>query len=82
MQISPRYEGPPLISMDGADDDQLVPVVRQRRRIEAMLAGLSDEQWRSESRCEGWTNQDVVAHIIGVNAFWLASVMALSLIHI
>lgn len=76
MKISPRYDGPPLISIDGAPDDQLAPVVRQRRRMEAMLADLRDEQWQAPSRCEGWTVQDVTAHIVGVNAFWEASVRA------
>ena len=38
MKISPRYDGPPLIAIDGAAGDQLAPVVRQRRRMEAMLA--------------------------------------------
>jgi uncharacterized protein (TIGR03083 family) len=76
MKISPRYEGPPLISIDGAPDDQLLPVVRQRRRMEGMLAALSDEQWRAPSRCEGWTAQDVISHIVGVNTFWEASVRA------
>ena len=76
MKISPRYDGPPLISIDGAPDDQLAPVVRQRRRMEAMLAELSAEDWNAPSRCEGWTVQDVIAHIIGVNTFWEASVRA------
>ena len=76
MKISPRYDGPPLISIDGAPDDQLAPVVRQRRRMETMLAGLSDEQWRAPSRCDGWTVQDVISHLNGVNTFWEASVRA------
>ena len=76
MLLSPRYDGPTLVSFDGAADDQLAPVVRQRRRMETMLGRLDEEQWRTESRCEGWTVHDVTAHIIGVNAFWQASVMA------
>jgi uncharacterized protein (TIGR03083 family) len=74
--VSPRYEGPPIISITGALDDQLAPVSRQRRRLESMLVALSLEDWGSASRCEGWTVQDVVAHVVGVNAFWLASVRA------
>lgn len=76
MLVSPRYEGPPIISIWGAPDDQLAPVSRQRRRFEAMLVDLSPEEWSSGSRCEGWTVQDVVAHIVGVNAFWNVSVLA------
>jgi uncharacterized protein (TIGR03083 family) len=76
MLISPRYDGPPIISITGAPNDQLAPVVRQRRRLEALLAGLSDDQWKSPSRCAEWSIQDVVAHLDGVNAFWHASVAA------
>jgi uncharacterized protein (TIGR03083 family) len=76
MLVSPRYEGPPIISIAGEPGDQLEAVVRQRRRFESMLDGLGDDDWRSATRCEGWTVQDVVAHIVGVNAFWNASVSA------
>lgn len=76
MLLSPRYDGPPIISIDGPPDDQRAPVTRQRRRMEAMLADLSDGDWRSASRCDGWTVQDVVAHLVGVNAFWTSSVSA------
>jgi uncharacterized protein (TIGR03083 family) len=41
-----------------------------------MLVDLSDGDWSSPSRCDGWTVQDVVAHIVGVNDFWHASVRA------
>lgn len=41
-----------------------------------MVGGLSLEEWSSASRCEDWTVQDVVAHIVGVNAFWRVSVRA------
>jgi uncharacterized protein (TIGR03083 family) len=44
--------------------------------MESLLADLSDDQWQSPSRCAGWTVQDVVAHLVGVNAFWEASVVA------
>lgn len=41
-----------------------------------MLAELTDDQWGRASRCEGWTARDVVAHLVGVNKFWNASVLA------
>jgi len=74
MKISPRYDGPPLISIDGAPGDQLAPVVRQRRRMETMLAALGADDWKAPSRCEGWNVQDVISHIVGVNKFWELSV--------
>lgn len=74
--VSPRYEGPPIISIAGTPADQLAPVVRQRRRFAAMIVELSNDDWRLASRCDGWAVQDVVAHLVGVNAFWRASVLA------
>ena len=41
-----------------------------------MLIALSDDDWRAPTRCEGWTVQDVVAHMVGVNAFWEGSVLS------
>src|SRR4029079_1466349 len=76
MEISPRYEGPPIISIDGPLDDQRVPVTRQRERLEVMLVALSEDDWRAPTRCDGWSVQDVVAHMVGVNAFWEGSVVS------
>ena len=44
--------------------------------MHATLAELSAEQWASPSRCDGWTVRDVVAHLVGVNAFWQMSTIA------
>lgn len=74
MEVSPRYDGSPIISIAGAPGDQFAPVVRQRRRTQAMLADLSDDEWRSATRCEAWSVQDVVAHMVSVNDFWTASI--------
>jgi uncharacterized protein (TIGR03083 family) len=41
-----------------------------------MIVNLSVDDWRSASRCDRWTVQDVVAHIAGVNGFWRASLLA------
>jgi uncharacterized protein (TIGR03083 family) len=76
MRVTPRYDGPALLQIAGPVDDQLVPVTRQRRRFEAMLAGLTDDEWSAPTRCDGWTVQDVAAHLVGVNAFWQMSITA------
>ena len=76
MRVTPRYDGPALLEIAGPLDDQLVPLTRQRRRFETMLAGLTDDEWRAPTRCDGWTVQDVAAHLVGVNAFWQMSIMA------
>ena len=76
VKLSPRYEAPAIITMDGSADDQLAPVVRQRQRFAKTLAGLGDAEWNAPTRCEGWSVQDVVAHMITVNGFWQMSTVA------
>ena len=76
MKLTPRYEGPPVLTIDGSADDQLVPVTRQRRRMETILAPLSDDAWQTPSRCDGWAIRDVIAHLVTVNGFWEMSVRA------
>lgn len=76
MEISPRYDAAPVIEMDGPIDDQRTTVVRQRRRLETLLSAFGDEQWQTPSRCDGWTAQDVVAHLTGTNHFWRLAIEA------
>ena len=73
---SPRYGGPPIISIDGAPDDQLIPMIRQRKRFEEMLVRLDSDEWGTPSRCDTWTVRDVAAHLVGVNSFWKGSILA------
>lgn len=75
MQIMPRYDGPPIITVAGGNEVGEA-FVRQRRRLHATLAELSDDAWRVQSRCDGWTVQDVAAHLAGVNRFWHGSITA------
>lgn len=76
VQISPRYDGPAVLTMDGSVPDPGLAVTRQRRRMERMLAELSPGEWASPSRCAAWSVRDVVAHLVTVNRFWEASVRA------
>jgi uncharacterized protein (TIGR03083 family) len=76
MQITPRYDGPTIIEMDGDPAAILEPFVRQRRRLERVLDGLDDAQWRTASRCDGWTAQDVITHLVSTNQFWTFSLQA------
>ena len=76
MLLTPRYDGPPILIIEGEPGDVLAPVVRQRLRLQAALAALGDDDWQAPSRCDGWNVQDVVAHLIGVNSFWQGSVLA------
>lgn len=76
MQLSPRYDGPPVIQFTDPPGDLAVPLARQRRRLGQLLAGLDDEQWAAPSRCEGWSVRDVIAHLVGTDRFWAASATA------
>lgn len=76
MQLTPRYEGPAILTIDGPPGEIGEALARQRRRMETMLAGLSDEQWDAPTRCDGWAVRDVVAHLIGVNSFWHVSLVS------
>jgi uncharacterized protein (TIGR03083 family) len=76
MQLAPHYDFAIIVSVDGSPSDQSAPLVRQRRRLEDLLRGLSDEQWNAPSRCGSWTVKDVVVHLAGVNRFWQVSAAA------
>jgi uncharacterized protein (TIGR03083 family) len=71
--LTPRYGDPPVLTVDvrvpGAH-----PVLRQRQRLADRLAELSEDEWRQPSRCEGWTVQDVVTHLVSTNGFWALSI--------
>ena len=46
------------------NDDQLWGAIdRQRVRVADLLEGLTEEQWRQPSLCDGWTVRDVGAHL-------------------
>jgi uncharacterized protein (TIGR03083 family) len=76
MQIAPVYDAGTFLTIEGSPGDQLEPLVRQRRRMETILGSLTDDQWASPSRCEGWSVRDVIAHLNGTNLFWAASIGA------
>lgn len=78
MQITPRYDGPAIVSFaDGVGcGDVGGAFMRQRRRLDAIFAALSDAEWAAPSRCEEWTVQDVAAHLDGANGFFQRSITA------
>ncbi len=76
MQLTPRYDGDPVLAMTAVIDDPATPLLRQRARFASTLAGLTNDQWAAPSRCEGWSVQDVVAHLVTTNQFWTLSVTA------
>ncbi|HYO00638.1 MAG TPA: maleylpyruvate isomerase family mycothiol-dependent enzyme [Mycobacterium sp.] len=76
MLLSPRYSGPPILTIDGDPSDVLGPLVGQRRRLASTLATLTDQQWHAQSRCEAWTVRDVVAHLAAINPLFVKSAIA------
>ncbi len=74
MQLAPRYDGRPPLSVEVQFPDPSVPLLRQRRRLADILDALELEQWTVASRCSGWSVHDVVSHLVGVNRFWALSV--------
>ncbi len=74
MELSPVYDTPGFLRFEGSEVDPAVPMLRQRRRMAAMLADLEDDQWAAPSRCDGWSVHDVVTHLVTVNRFWALSI--------
>ena len=70
MQLNPVYGDEPLQRIESLVEDPATPLVRQRVRLADMVSGFDAEQWASPSRCEGWSVQDVIAHLVTTNQFW------------
>lgn len=75
MLLTPAYGDRPILSVEVRDQGPH-PVMRQRRRLEALLRDLSAEDWHRPSRCAGWTVQDVITHLSSTNSFWAFSIGA------
>jgi len=74
VELGPVYGDRPMVVIDLPSTGPVHPVVAQRRRFQAALAEIDEADWRHPTRCEGWTVQDVVTHLIGTNQFWAISV--------
>lgn len=74
MQLTPRYDSPPIITLDGPPSGVLAPLIRQRRRLADAVQHFTDAEWSHPSRCAGWSNRDVIAHLDSVDGFWAYSV--------
>lgn len=76
MQLAPRYGTDQPLTMDGDPAAVGAPTLRQRRRVATLLAGLTDGQWATPSRCDGWTVRDVMVHLESTNGFWAFALSA------
>jgi uncharacterized protein (TIGR03083 family) len=74
--LTPRYDGVPVLRLDGPAGDPAVPLVRQRRRLATWLAGIDDDKWDAPTRCERWSVKDVICHLVTTNQFWAISFTA------
>lgn len=73
MQLRPCYDADPILVIEGVTDPSAA-LLRQRRRLLATLESLTDEQWAAPSRCDEWTTQGVVTHLISTDQFWAISI--------
>ena len=76
MQLNPSYGTEPVIVLDGDPAAVAAPAIRQRRRLAATLAQLTDQQWAHPSRCDGWSSRDVIVHLDSTNSFWAYTIAA------
>lgn len=76
MQLNPRYGSDPILTLDGDLSLIAEATIRQNRRLGAMLATLTDEQWSHPTRCSEWDVRDVIVHLGMTNQFWTMSVTA------
>ncbi len=76
MQLTPVYGTDPLITLDGPPGGIAGPAIRQRQRLASIVTTFTDEQWDHPSRCDGWSNRDVIAHLDSTNGFWNFSMAA------
>ncbi len=74
VRIGPRYGSNPLIVLDGDPAAVVAPLLGQRRRLAAALAGFDEAAWSAQSRCAAWNNRDVVVHLTITNRFWAHSI--------
>ena len=49
-------------------------VIGEASRLQEFLAGLDVQTWANDSTCEGWTNEDVVAHLAGSADGWASNI--------
>jgi len=74
MRLEPRYGDRPALRVDLPALEGPHPVLRQRQRLQAHLEAMPEDAWQHPSRCEGWSAQDVITHLVSTNQFWDVSI--------
>jgi uncharacterized protein (TIGR03083 family) len=54
--------------------DIVETVIGEASRLRDFLSGLDAQTWASDSTCEGWTIEDVVAHLAGNAGGWASNI--------
>ena len=58
-------------TMATSETSHLVETVTgEAAQLRELLSGLDAKTWASDSTCEGWTIEDVVAHLAGSASGW------------
>jgi uncharacterized protein (TIGR03083 family) len=55
-------------------DNLVETVVAEASRLQDFLTGLDAQTWASDSTSEGWTIEDVVAHLAGSSGGWATNI--------
>lgn len=76
MMLSPRYTGPPVVTIEGDPRDVAAPLIRQRVRLAEIATTFTDADWSAPSRCRQWSVRDVIAHVAGINPLYVMSAAA------
>lgn len=76
MLLTPRYDADPVIVLDGRPEAIAEPAIRQRRRLLDTVSAFTADELAHPSRCEGWSNRDVIAHLGITNEFWTFAIRA------
>ena len=74
--LTPRYGDHPVLAVDVARSRAPTPSSRSASGSTTLLADLSEDEWRHPSRCDGWSVQDVITHLVSTNGFWALSIQA------
>ena len=51
-----------------AQDEVVNGLVTELRSLRGLVATLTEDEWATPTRCEGWTVADIAAHVTGVGA--------------
>lgn len=70
------YDNDLVVDAPGRTEEMIGLWRSHRRRFLSALAELSDQQWRSTTRCDAWDAIDVVWHLVTADRFWVASLTA------